>query len=197
VNHSTSVVVRPRRATPSSARTAAAIVAVAGLVPLAAACGGSPGSHVARLGTTTTQSSSPSGGSSSSASTSEQALAYTSCMRSHGVPAFPEPSSGGEIPKVSLQQLGVSNSQLQAAQPACKSLWPTVSGTQQQQVSAQALRFSRCMRNHGITNFPDPGSNGGLRIPDSVENAPGYAAALNACKPFPPPPNLGPPGGVC
>ncbi len=178
-----------------SAASATAVISTAGLVLLAAACGGSSGSHVAQLGTTTTQSSSPSGRSSGSGSTSGQALDYANCMRSHGVPAFPDPTSGGEIPKVSLQQVGVSNSQLQGAQRACQLLWPTVSAAQQQQVRAQALRFSRCMRNHGITDFPDPDSNGGIRIPDSVENAPGFEAAMNACKPLPPPPNRGPAGG--
>ena len=173
---------------PPRALTTVAVTAVAGLVLLTPACGGSPGRQVARLGTTQRSGSSRSG------STSDQALAYTNCMRADGVSTFPDPSSGGEIPKVGPQQLGIGNSQLQAAQRACKSLWPNVSGTQRQHVSAQALRFSRCMRAHGVADFPDPDSNGGIRIPDSVENTPGYAGALNACKPFPPPPNLGPPG---
>jgi len=154
---------------------------------LAAGCGGgSSPSGVASIASSTTAAT--------TTPTQNGAVAYTDCMRSHGVSAFPDPTSGGAIPKVSLQQVGVSNSQLQAAQHACQSLWPTVTATQQQQVSAQALRFSRCMRNHAITDFPDPASNGGIRIPDSVENTPGYGSVLNACKPFPPPPNQGPPG---
>jgi hypothetical protein len=160
------------------------VVAVAALSLLAAGCGGGGSPGIANIASSTTAVRT---------TTQNGPLAYTNCMRTNGVPTFPDPTSGGEIPKVDLQQVGVSNSQFQAAQRACKSLWPTVSATQQQQVSAQALRFSRCMRNHGITDLPDPDSNGGTRIPDSVENAPGYPAALNACKPFPPPPNLGPP----
>jgi hypothetical protein len=164
----------------------ASVVAAPALSLLAAGCGGEGSPRVANIASSTTTAR---------PTTQNGAVAYTSCMRSHGVPAFPDPDSGGAIPKVSLQQLGVGDAQLQAAQQACKSLWPTISAAQQQRVSAQALRFSRCMRNHGITDFPDPDSNGGIRIPDSVENAPGYGAVLNACKPFPPPPNLGPPGG--
>jgi hypothetical protein len=165
----------------------ASVVAVAAVSLLAAGCGGgsSPSGVASVASSTTAATTTP---------TQDGAVAYTNCMRSHGVHAFPDPTSGGEIPKVSLQQLGVSNSQFQAAQQACRSLWPTVSAAQQRQISAQALRFSRCVRNHGITEFPDPDSNGGIRIPDSVENTPGYGAALNACKPFPPPPNQGPPG---
>jgi hypothetical protein len=74
------------------------------------------------------------------------------CMRCHGVPNLPDPTRGGVVPKVSLHQVGVGDSQLQAAQQACRSLWPTVSATQQQHVRAQALRFSRCMRKQGISD---------------------------------------------
>ncbi len=147
------------------------VVAMAACSLLAAGCGGGGSPGVANIATSTTAAET---------TTQDGAVAYTNCMRSRGVPAFPDPSSG-EIPKVSLPELEVSSSQLQAAQQACKSLSPIVSATQQPQVRAKALRLSRCMRNHGITNFPDPDSNGGIRIPDSVENAPGYATAVHAC----------------
>lgn len=46
-------------------------------------------------------------------------------MRGHGVPDFPDPSSDGQIAKVtSGRQVGVSNSRLSAAQAACQHLWP-------------------------------------------------------------------------
>jgi hypothetical protein len=183
---------RRQPARPPTARTSA-IAAAVGVAVLAAGCSGSPTSEVARVGSRATQTSASSNA--STASSHQNGAAFSRCMRSHGVPNFPDPTGGGEVPKVSLQQVGVSNSQLQSAQQACKSLWPTVSAIQQQQVRAQALRFSRCMRNHGISEFPDPDTNGGIRIPDSIENSPGLQAAMNACKPLPPPPNLGPPGG--
>jgi len=52
----------------------------------------------------------------------------------------------------------------------------------------QALRFSRCMRAHGVTNFPDPGAGGGgfrLQIvPGSGVNpqAPAFQAAQKKCR---------------
>jgi hypothetical protein len=58
MNDSTCVVRWPRRAWPLTVRTAAAFIAAIGLILLAAACGGSPGSHVAQLGSTVTQTSS-------------------------------------------------------------------------------------------------------------------------------------------
>jgi hypothetical protein len=102
--------VRPRQARPSAARAATVLIAAAALVLPAAACSGSP-------------SSTGAGGSSSAgaAASSPSAVAYSRCMRSHGVPAFPDPGSSG-IPKVSPQQLGVASSRWQAAQSACAQL---------------------------------------------------------------------------
>src|SRR5512133_3480676 len=71
-----------------------ALVAVIGLSLLAAACGGgSSGAKVAQVGTT----SSTKGSGSSSASGSGNPTAYSACMRSHGVPNFPDPDSKGRI----------------------------------------------------------------------------------------------------
>ena len=160
------------------ARSAAGVTAALGLSLLAAACGGSPGSHVAQLGTTSTQGGSPSGG-----STHEQALAFVRCVRSHGVSLWPEPDSTGAFDKSRLtpSQLGVGSSQIASAQRACKSLLPTFSAAPQPHVLAQALEFSRCMRAHGARSFPDPESNGAIVIPHAMENSPAYLAALHSC----------------
>ena len=79
MNDSIRVMRRPRRAWPSASRTAAA------LALLAAACSGSPSS-------TGPGSSSDAGGSANSPS----AIAYSQCMRSHGVPNFPDPTVDSE-----------------------------------------------------------------------------------------------------
>lgn len=153
--------------------------ALAALCLLASGCGGSQGSHVAQLSTSTNQSSPPSGG-----SRRDHALAYARCMHAHGVPLWPDPEStesSGESP-LTLHQLGVSSSQLAAAEQACRSLVPTSSVTQQSpHVLAQALRFSQCMRAHGATSFPDPERNGAITIPHAMENSPVYLTALHFC----------------
>ena len=158
------------------------------LALLAAACG-STGSHVAQLSTSTTGSSPPSRG-----STHDQALAYAGCLRSHGVPLWPDPESSGAFDKSKLtpHQLGVSNAQIGTAQKACRSLVPTYSATPQPYVLAEALRFSRCMRTRGAVNFPDPESNGAIAIPHAMENSPTYLVALQFCihkYGVPPPPS--------
>jgi hypothetical protein len=168
------------------------LAALLGLSLLVSACGGSPGSHVAQLSTGTTRNSPPSRG-----STHDQALAYARCLRSHGVPLWPDPESSGSFDKSKLtpHQLGVSSSQIGTAEKACRSLVPTYSATQQPHVLALALKFSRCMRAHGAANFPDPESNGAIAIPHAMESSPAYLAALRLCVRkygVPPPPS--PPG---
>jgi hypothetical protein len=132
-------------------RTAVAI-ATAALALLAAACGGSP-------------SSTGSGGSSNAGrpGNSQVGISYANCMRSRGVPKYPDPSSADELanglPKVSLQQLGVSSSHYQAAQSACAHLLPN-GGRQTQTQSQRDLtamrRYAQCMRSHGVPTWPDP-----------------------------------------
>jgi hypothetical protein len=80
------------------------------------------------------------------------------------VPDFPGPDSSGQIPKItSGQQVGVSNSRLNAAQGACQRLWPYQAPTQaqQRQQLTDDLKFAQCMRSHGLPNWPDPTNSGG------------------------------------
>jgi hypothetical protein len=159
-----------RRARPATARTAAAIIATAALGMLAVACGGSPSS--------TGSGGSPNAGGSAS---SQSAVGYSHCVRAHGVPNYPDPDGSGVLPKTSPQRLGVSSSQLQAARSACQHLLPGNGATLNanslrqceltgdcpqalvRQALTEMLRFARCMRSHGVPNWPDPttGPQGG------------------------------------
>ena len=104
---------------------------------------------------------------------SPSAVAYSGCMRAHGVPNFPDPSSNGQVPKADAQELGVSSSRLQAAQTACQPLYPANDGSISaslrqceeagdcpqalvQQVLTGMHRFAQCMRTQGVPNWPDP-----------------------------------------
>jgi hypothetical protein len=59
---------------------------------------------------------------------------------------------------------------------------------------ASGLKVSECMRAHGISNFPDPNSNGSIQLPNGINpRAPAFEAAQKACfKLFP---GGGPGGG--
>lgn len=134
-------------------------VAVVAMAALATACTGSRGSG-----------SSPSAGGSSN---SPAAVSYSACMRSHGVPNFPDPDSSGRLPKSDAQHLGVGPSLLRSAQRACQHLLPSAAGSFQQETlhcledgdCPQALvqqiltvqrRYAVCMRSHGFPQWPDP-----------------------------------------
>ena len=106
---------------------------------LVAACGGSPSAA----------------GSGESSSAGDSAVAFSACMRTHGVSYFPDPDSSGAIPKVVPQQLGVSSSRFQQAQNTCADLLQPAEAQVQQTLSGM-LDFAWCMRSHGVHDWPDP-----------------------------------------
>jgi hypothetical protein len=207
MNPGTWVVRGSGRSKPRAGRVLVAVIAAAGLALLAAACGRHGGGHVARLGSTIDRHSPSSTGSGGGRSASSRsALAYSACMRSHGLSKFPDPTNSGQLPKVGLQQLGVGNLQFQSAQTVCRKLLPTGGSLPQQEHECmqnndcpQALvqqmvnadrKLARCMRAHGIPNFPDPVSSGPggpyfpiskAGISDAASHTPAFIAKLNQC----------------
>jgi hypothetical protein len=107
-------------------------------------------------------------------------------MRAHGVQSFPDPVNGQLRLQVTKGgPLDPSSPQFQAAQQACKSLEPpglqsgSAQSTQQQ---SQMLKFVSCMRQHGVSNFPDP-QNGRMVITGGVDpNSPQFQSAMQACR---------------
>jgi hypothetical protein len=169
----------------------ASVIAAAAFALLAAGCGGgnSPGvANVASSTTTTTGSPSASG------NTQKTGLvAFASCMRSHGVPNFPDPTSSGGIPKQAVVRAfqAVGAPQVKAAQEACNHLLPAggLSGQPVQTITAQDrqdyLRAASCMRSHGFPNFPDPrfqNNDAHVNIPSSInQNSSQFTRAATRC----------------
>jgi hypothetical protein len=137
--------------------------------------------------------------SSSNAGGSENAslVAFSRCVRTHGVANFPDPQAGASNAKFpSAQQLGVSSSQLGTAETACQRLLPV--GVDDQFPQAEVplllrsmLPFSSCMRSHGVPNFPDPAvdSEGRPIFPLSTHgislnysHSPSFSAAISKCQ---------------
>lgn len=79
-------------------------------------------------------------------------------MRTHGVPAFPDPAPGGGIHLNPSSGINPASPSFQSAQANCRKLLP--GGGPPQHASEQdklaMLKISECMRSHGITGFPDP-----------------------------------------
>jgi hypothetical protein len=127
-------------------------------------------------------------------------LAFAQCMRTHGVPNFPDPTIGaGGIYSFSLPPgLDLRSEQSQAAQQACRSLLFGGGGSQaqQQEATAAALAVARCMRAHGIKDYPDPTAQGDIQIAskpgsDLDPNSPLFRAANAACAHLMPSPQGG------
>jgi hypothetical protein len=119
-------------------RRLAAVLAAAIALLTAACSGGSPAGSSGRA-PATSSSGSPSPGHGRSAAvvrpvSEQKQLAYSKCMRSHGVPgvptSFPSPVPGkpprkGNFKAVQANGPGPGSPQWQAAQQACQSLMPT------------------------------------------------------------------------
>jgi len=155
-------------------RNAACVAATASLALLAAACGG---------GDTPSTGGSPG---------SRSAVAYSSCVRAHGVPNFPDPDSQGRLTISGGSGLNPGSAQFQSAQRQCAKYLPNggqpPSPAQQAKMQAQALKFSQCMRSHGVPNFPDPQFHGGgisIKIDANSginPRSPQFQAAQKACQ---------------
>jgi hypothetical protein len=159
-------------------RIGAVLASLMAVAMLIAGCGGGGSGPVVTNVGTAVRSSNP------SSSSYAQALAFAKCVRTHGVPLWPAPGRSGQFDKSDLtpHRLGVSSVEAATAQRTCRSLLPTYSPAQQSPlVVTEALRFSRCMRAHGSTNFPDPKSNGAIVIPHAMESSPVYVTALHLC----------------
>jgi hypothetical protein len=164
---------------------------------LCAACGGGSGAH-------------PPSASDSAPWSTARLIAYAECMRAHGVPNYPEPSSGDGGTSLAGTGINMASSAFQSAKAKCYQLMPggvPKTHATQQQVT-QALESAQCMRDHGFPNSPDPivtstlptpapgapssgsgtpgtteYSNGLLfHIPSSIDvSSPAFQAAAKAC----------------
>jgi hypothetical protein len=136
------------------------------------------------------------GGSTNASTPNPAAVAVSRCMRRHGVTHFPDPEVGpggqglsiAETPggeTITVDGTSFSGPVFQAAAKTCK-LGPGarsrgISEAQKQGILASA----RCMRRHGVPDFPDPtfGPHGGVLTPTSGvnRNSPAFVAADRAC----------------
>lgn len=180
---------RPRDRVRRLLRAIQAALAAGTLALVAAACGGGGGSPgVAALGNKsaeTTTAAAPAGSPGQvSSKVQAQLLSYSACMRKNGVPNFPDMKPGTNIKVGPGTGLDPSSPLYQSANKACQHLMPQLSPAQQQQSNADALKFSRCMRAHGLPNFPDPTFSPGANwtLPSGMHfGSPQFQAAQREC----------------
>jgi len=115
-------------------------------------------------------------------------LAWAQCMRDHGV-NLPDPGAGGGPVNITADP-----ATMDAAQNACRSLLKgqdmhQPSAAEQAKMRDALLKFSACMRAHGI-NLPDPtfsGNGATLRAGDPTDpsmdpSSAEFQAAQKACE---------------
>lgn len=109
------------------------------------------------------------GASSTTASSSPQvaAVKYASCMRKHGLTGYPDPQvttnpDGSVATAIAGPASASAAPAFRSAQQACSGLLLAVSsGDGPSGPSRQEfLAFAHCLHTHGITDFPDPNTQG-------------------------------------
>jgi hypothetical protein len=159
------------------------ILTLIAVAVLAAGCGGGSKSP-------SSPDSSSSGGNVSQARA--QYLANASCMRSHGVPGYPDPQISSSAGRLSV---GISPGSANPDSPAFKSADRAChhlllnggvqrgAGGSSAQQQAQDVVFADCVRSHGVPSFPDPDHDGAFTLPATInEQAPAFLGAMNACQ---------------
>lgn len=126
----------------------------------------------------------------------DPAVTYAQCLRSHGVPDFPDPNP--DAPTRIPSSINAEAPAFKAAQAACARLLQSGSGSAWSPASRrlQLLALASCMRKHGIPNFADPTSsppppgNGNVMGADGVylavgppasQRSPAFRAAADTC----------------
>ncbi|MGA2010871.1 MAG: hypothetical protein ABSH51_10120 [Solirubrobacteraceae bacterium] len=128
----------------------------------------------------------------------QAAFKFAACMRSHGVASFPDPvithQAGNTQVAIRAPAGAEAGPGFKTAQQACGGILPNPQQIQGAQSSALLahehglLRFSRCMRGHGVSRFPDPTSQGQLTVAmitaDGIDiHAPNVLQAVKVCLP--------------
>jgi hypothetical protein len=152
------------------------------LLAMAAACTKSDvGNGVASVGGSATPSATP------NLSIQEQGRRHAQCMREHGVPeADPQILPDGTV-RVGggYDKQELDNDVLSTATQACRPYEIVLSGPDGERKLEGAREYSRCMRAHGVVDFPDPDANGRVELP-TEQTDPDYEQARAFCKAQPP-----------
>jgi hypothetical protein len=114
------------------------------------------------------------------------------CARAHGMPGLQDPRIDSTGKAIFPHGLNIPPETRQACQRLVDQLVPSTQ--EHSPTSAQMaglMRFARCMRSHGISDWPDPRPDGSFvpdaRIANSLKSA--FLGQLRACEHFNPDPH--------
>jgi hypothetical protein len=114
-------------------------------------------------------------------------IKYSRCMREQGLSWYPDPQADGGL--VVSEPEGTDPKKVEAAETACKKYFPGggTSGKAPAEDIAKVQQAAKCMREHGVTNYPDPDANGNLHIDEKLginDNDPTVKKAQQECQKF-------------
>lgn len=111
----------------------------------------------------------------------DRALTYTQCMRSHDVRMDDPQVQGNRIQLGKIEN--TDQAVIQAAEQACQQYKPGggANGNPPAEKIELLQQLARCMRDHGVENFPDPDASGKMPVNDSVTKDPQFEQAQSNC----------------
>ncbi len=112
----------------------------------------------------------------------EMAVKFTQCLRKHGLDVEdPKPGEGGI--SITGKPGGPGKDDVDAAMKACRKydIGRDLANKPNPKGQEMALKMSKCMRSHGVDDFPDP-VNGGIQLDGSIMNDPDFKAADKVCQ---------------
>lgn len=141
----------------------------------------------------------PTGSSSSHTSEGQALLLAGRCLRHHGLPNLPDPAIATYGPAKGLPVLAKADLRADPTSVVNQAILACHGPLQQAGVYGMSstgptpqqmrdlLAFARCVRAHGIPNFPDPNSQGGFNLAgtgiDSHNLTPSQRAVARTCLP--------------
>jgi hypothetical protein len=118
-------------------------------------------------------------------------LAYTNCMRRHGIADFPDPTAGPNgqgggfrIDGGPGSDLDPNSPRYEAANRACQELLPyggVLPAPTASQI-AEYTKFAACVRQHGFPSFPDPNGQGVFVLHNVDISSAQFQSAQKACR---------------
>ncbi|MEW9533880.1 hypothetical protein [Microbispora sp. NPDC049125] len=162
----------------SRSRAAAVLTAAVLAMPLAACSAGGP---------------TPAGSPTAVPSGAQQVFAAyrdaVRCLRSHGMPGFPDPVMVSGQPEVPADAPKPPRAAIDACQAEIRKL-PDVGRDAPATAAdiAKLRQFAACMREHGLPDWPDPNARGAFPLPRRLFDLGkrGFFSQMQACKPLAP-----------
>jgi hypothetical protein len=142
----------------------AKVLALGLMLTMASAGCSRPSTDGDGVATAQTGAAGPSAGPSTAAGRDPDApLKFAKCMRENGMTWFPDPKAGGgpiRMPE------NMDMKKFEAANKACEQYSPGADGDGKiDPAMLESMRqMSKCMRENGVPNFPDPNPNGNMVV---------------------------------